>query len=318
MLRAGLVAIAVAACAPVFAQSFPARPIFMVVPFPPGGIDTVARLLAAPVSESLGQPVVVENRSGANGMIGSEYVARATPDGHTLLFATSSTLVSGVLLMKKPPIDTLRDFTPVSITYGGMQVIAVTSAVPATSLVQLVEYAKQNPGKLNYSTSGVGSVFHFYALALKDAAGVDMVHVPYKGTGPSLQALATGEVHVGFPSLQGIHAYAQKGTHRILAVVADQRNPNIPDVPAIKEVMPNFEKPPSWIGVFGQAKIPAPVLARLSTEFVRAANTAKVKAYMDSGGNELIAGTHEQGVAMVRRDLALTARAIKSAGLTPE
>jgi tripartite-type tricarboxylate transporter receptor subunit TctC len=314
--RVAFLLLAVAAGAS--AQSFPTRPLHVIVPFPPGGIDTVARLLAVPVGEALGQPVVVENRAGANGMIGSELVARAAPDGHTLLFATSSTLVSGVLLMKKPPVDTMRDFTPVSITYGGMQVLAVTSAVPATTLKQFVDYAKQHPGKLNYSTSGIGSVFHFYALALKDAAGVDMVHVPYKGTGPSLQALVVGEVQVGFPSMQGILPYVQKGTHRILAIVADARNRHAPDVPAINEVLPNFEKPPSWIGVLAPAKLPPPVLARLSTEFVKAANTPKVKAYMDQGGNELIASTHEQALATIRKDLELTARAIKAAGLIPE
>ena len=194
----GLLLAAVATVAA--AQVFPTKPVRVVVPFPPGGVDVLARVVTNKLGELTGQPFVLENRAGANGIIGSELVMRAAPDGYTLLVTTSSTMVTSVFLSKNVPFDPVKDFTPIGAMYEAVQLLAVRTGLPVNSVRDLVEYARRNPGKLTYATSGIGSAFHFMGEAFKQLTGTDILHVPYKGTGPVAVALIAGEVDMAFPS----------------------------------------------------------------------------------------------------------------------
>ena len=193
MLRTVLLSIAVMVSQLAFGQAYPVKPVRVIVPFPPGGVDVVARPIVTKMGELAGQPFVMENRAGANGIIGSEFVMRAAPDGYTLLVTTSSTLITSLFLSKNVPFDPVRDFTPVGAMYEGVQLLAVRAGLPVNNVRELIEYAKNNPGKLTYATSGIGSAFHFMGEAFKQMTGTDFLHVPYKGTGPVAVAIVSGE-----------------------------------------------------------------------------------------------------------------------------
>src|SRR5712691_2011813 len=251
------------------AQAPSSRPLKIVVPFPPGnGTDMLARLMAPKMTQALGQPVVVENRGGANGMIGAEAVARAAPDGTTILFTSPSTHVTSIFLSKNLPYDPVRDFTPITAAVEPVTVMIVNPSVPASSVKELIAYAKAHPGKLDYSSPGIGAVFHMSGELFKLGAGVDIVHVPYKGASPALAGVIAGEVSIGFNSLASVLPHMRSGKLRVLAVLEAKRYPGLPDVPSIAETLPGFEKPASWFGLFGPAGLPAQTLARLHGELV--------------------------------------------------
>src|SRR5712691_7760511 len=261
---------AIAVPGSAFPQSWPARPVRIVVPFPPGnGTDILARLMAPKMTQALGQPVIVENRGGANGMIGAEAVARAAPDGTTILFTSPSTHVTSLFLSKNLPYDPIRDFTPITAAVEPVTVMTINPSLPVNSVTELIAYARANPGKLDYSSPGVGAVFHMSGELFKLGAGVDIVHVPYKGASPALAGVTAGEVSIGFNSLASVLPHMRSGKVTVLAVLEANRYPGLPQVPSIGEFVPGFEKPASWFGLFGPAALPAPVLARLHEELVR-------------------------------------------------
>src|SRR3954466_10761852 len=184
MFRRMLAVVLASLAVPAAAQTFPSKPIRVIVPFPPGGIDTPLRLIGPRTQEHPGQPIVIDNRAGANGVIGSEFAARSAPDGYTLLWATSSTLVTAVFLQKSLPFDPVKDFTPLTIVYGGVETLSVPASSPYRTLRELIDEAKRNPGKLTYASSGVGSAYHLDGEFLAQAIGAPMLHIPTKGTGP--------------------------------------------------------------------------------------------------------------------------------------
>ena len=300
------------------AQTFPAKPIRMIVPFPPGGIDPVARLMAPKMAEALGQPIVVENRAGANGNIGSEIVARSPADGYTMLFATSSTLITGVFLSKTLPFYPLKDFTPVSNLYEPLHALAVHVALPVKSAKELIDYARRNPGKLSYSSSGVGSVFHMNSELFKQAAAIDIVHVPYKGIAPAVADLGEGRVEVGLAGYSNFRPLLAANKVRLLAVLEPRRYPRLPDLPALEELLPAFRKAPSWIGMLAPARLPKPILDRLHAAAVGAVKSPELQKYFDENSNLAIANTPEEFAAQMRADMDLTARLVKAIGIQPE
>ena len=240
-----LLAVLGAFSAPVFAQGFPIKPLRMVIPFPPGGIDTQARVLAQKMADDLGQPVVVENRAGANGNIGSENVARSAPDGYSMLFTSSSTMIIGPFVSKNAPLDPFKDFTPILNVYESTQTLAVPTSLPVNSVKELVAHARRNPGKLSYSSSGVGSWVHLTAEVFKQVSGTDIVHVPYKGTGPMVADLAAGRVEVSFPSYATAQNFLAAGKVKIIALAAPARYSGLPEIPTIGETFPAFQRPPT-------------------------------------------------------------------------
>ena len=299
-------------------QAYPAKPIRLVISSPPGGIDVYVRLFTPKASEILGQPIVAENQGGANGMIGASFVSRAAPDGYTLLFATSAPIVYGAILNKATPFDPVRDFTPILNVLDSLKVVTVHASLPVQTLQELVDHAKRNPGKLTYASSGVGSVFHMNGELFKLAAGVDMLHVPYKGTAAAATDLLAGRADVGFPALNNIKSQLSSGKLRILAVLENRRYAGLAQVPTLGELVPGFEPTPSWTGLFGPAGLAPAITERLNGAFRKALEAPEVKTFMDDNGAILTAGTPAEFAATVKRDLALAAKAVKAAGIKAE
>src|SRR5918993_1353497 len=250
-------------------SAYPSRPIRIVDPFPPGGpSDIVGRTISQRLSEALGQTVVVDNRGGASGIVGCEIVAKAAPDGHTLLLGPSGALTIQPTINPKLPFDPQRDFEPVTQLTSGPQVIAVNPAVPAKSVHELIALAKSKPGQLNYASGGSGTANHLAAEVFKLAAGVDVVHVPYKGTGPALTSVLSGEAQMIISSLLPALPHLKSGKLRALAVTSTSRSAAVPNVPTAAESgLPAFETS-SWHGILVPARTPRSIITRLHGELV--------------------------------------------------
>ncbi|MFM9969008.1 MAG: Bug family tripartite tricarboxylate transporter substrate binding protein [Burkholderiales bacterium] len=318
-ITTGFAMIAVAMPSISLAQNFPNKAMRIVVPFPPAsGLDTMGRLVAQKLSESFGQAVVVENRAGANGMIGSEMVARSAPDGYTLLTGTSSTHASSPFSIKNLSYDPVKDFTPITAGVTTTIVLAAATSLPVNSVKELLEYGKKNPGKLTYSSSGTGGALHMVAEMFKSSFSIDILHVPYKGSAPAITALATGEVSLAFNGTSESVALYKAGKIKILAVAEPKRYVHLPEVPALAETLPNYERPPGWFGFFGPTGLPQPVLARLNSEIVKALNTPDVNGKLDQIGLTVIGNSPAEFAALLKRSIELYSQAAKLAGVKPE
>jgi tripartite-type tricarboxylate transporter receptor subunit TctC len=306
--------------APAAAQAWPAaKPITIVVPVPPGPtIDMLARLVAAKLGESLGQTVIVDNRSGANGMIGSSLVAHAAPDGYTLLAATPASHVTAVHLMKNLSVDPVKDFTPIVAAVEPVTALVVNANLPVNSVAELIAYAKANPGKLSYGSSGVGSVFHLTGELFNRTAGVDIVHVPYRGVSQPMQDTAAGTIQLLHISLSSARGALDSGKAKVLAILEPQRYAKMPNVPSVSEVLPAFRKPSTWFGFFGPAKLPPQILARLNAEMRKAINAPDVRAKLEASDMTIIAGTPEEFAALQKDGIERFGEIIKAAGIQPQ
>jgi tripartite-type tricarboxylate transporter receptor subunit TctC len=302
------------------AQGWPAgRPITMVVPFPPGpALDLVARLVAGKLGEALGQTIVVENRSGANGTIGSNLVARAAPDGFTLLAATAGTHVTAVHLMKSLPYDPVKDFTPIVAAVEPVTCLAVNADVPVNSVGELIAYAKSRPDELSYGSSGVGSVFHMLGELFNQTAVVRIKHVPYRGVVPAMQDVISGHIPMVFISVSNALPAVQIGRVRILATLEPVRWARLAQVPSMSEIIPAFKKPSSWFGFLGPAGLPHDVTTRLNAEIVKALEAPDVVGKLDDNGMTVIGGTPEQFAALIEDGIIRYGAIIKAAGIQPE
>src|SRR5262252_346684 len=269
-MRAFLLApIGLLVCAGAFAQGYPAKPIHIIAPFPAGGgYDFLSRLLAAEMTKTFAQPVIVENKSGANGNIGTDAAAKSAPDGYTLLMGGNSPLSLNVGLYPKLPYDPLRDFQTISRVASQPNLFAANPRVPVKSVAELVQYAKANPGKLSYASNGNGSPQHLAAELLKRMAGVDIVHVPYKGAAPTAAALLAGEVSVAFNIILLPLPYVQSAKTTGLAVASSKRSPLAPDIPTMAELGYPIDID-TWYGLVAPAGTPKDVVAKLNAETVR-------------------------------------------------
>jgi len=301
------------------AQNYPVRPIRMLVTSPPGGAnDTQARVLGAKLAERLGQTVVIDNRAGASGMIAAEIVAKSAPDGHTLLAGTNSTFSVNPSLFPKVPYDTLRDFAPVVVTVMTPHVLLVHPSLPVQSVQALIALAKAQPGRLNYASSGNGSAFHLGMELLKTAAGVDIVHVPFKGSALSANAMIGGEVQMMLVGLPTGMPLAKSGRARALAVATPARSALAPELPTIAEAgVPGFGYQ-SWFGMVAPAGTPRPVIARLHEEFDRLLRQAEVRERLAALGYEVIATTPREMAEKIRADTQKWAKVIRDSGARAE
>jgi tripartite-type tricarboxylate transporter receptor subunit TctC len=296
-----------------------AKPITLVAPFPPGpALDLVARLAGLKLGSGLGQTVVVENRVGANGTIGANMIARATPDGYALLATTASTHVTAVHLMKNLPYDPVRDFTPIIAAVEPVTCLAVNAAQPVNSVAELIDYARRRPGELSFGSSGVGSVFHLMGELFNQTAGVTIKHVPYRGVAPAMQDVAGGHIEMTFISISNALGPMQDGHVKILAVLEPTRFGKLPDIRSMTEIVPTFRKPSSWFGFFGPPGLPAPILMRLNGEIGKALNAPDVKPTLDDNGLAVIGGSPEQFAALIRDGIERYGAIIKRAGIKPE
>ncbi|PBI87276.1 Tripartite tricarboxylate transporter family receptor [Variovorax boronicumulans] len=280
-------AAALLASAGAMADTYPSRPITLLVGFPAGGgADTVARIVGDKLGKLLGQPIVIDNKPGAGTTIASDQVARAAPDGYTLLLGSANLYGSDKLLYKSVKYDGARSFVPISRWSSAPMLLAVNKDVSAKTVQALIAEARQNPGKLAYSSSGAGVVTHLAGLSFEKAAGVQMLHVPYKGGAPSIQAVAAGDVQLTFGTPPSVLPMAQGQKLRVLAVTSGQRSPLFPDVPSVAEAGVKGYDYTFWFGLFGPAGLPPEVAQKLFDASVAALNDPEVKARMEKSGNE--------------------------------
>ena len=304
-----------AACA----QPYPIKPVRLVVTYTAGGpADIAARALAQKLAEMWGQQVVVDNRAGAGGIIGTELVAKAAPDGYTLLHGTAAGLIINPLLVKKLPYDTFRDFAPVSMVVIVPQLLVTHPALPATTLKELIALAKARPGALNYASVGIGSPNHLGMELLKSMAGIDMVHVPYKGATPAMADLIAGQVQLAFNGMASVLPQIASGKMKAIAIGSARRSPAAPDVPTVAEAgLPGFEYV-AWNGNFAPAGTPAALVNRLSADIRKALAAPDVVQRLASLGSEPGGNTPAEFAAYVKADHARWARVVQAVGLKAE
>ena len=299
------------------AQNYPERPIRLVVPVPPGGsLNLYTRMIAQQLTDLLGQTVVVDNRPGANGIIGADLVAKAAPDGYTLLMGASPTLgVNPTLYAGKMPYDPIRDFTPITMVAKGSPSLASNRDVPVKSIKELIAYAKANPGKLNYGTSGTGSGNHLMGEMLKAAAGIDIVHVPYKGGGPALVALLASEIDLMITPPPTFIPHAKAGRVRFLVVSSAERLPAIPDVPTIAESGFQGFEATFWYCVVGPRGLPQPVVKRLHAALTTVLTSAEFRDRLMADAVTAQSSTPQELTAFIKSEIPKFAKVIRQAGI---
>ena len=298
-------------------QAYPTRAIRFVVPTAPGGgPDVIARFLTPKLTEILGQQVVVDNRAGANALIGADVVAKAPADGYTWLFGTGQNTVNPSIL-KTMPHDIIKDFAPVSLVFQAPYFLLVHPAVPAKSVKEFIAFAKANPNKLNVGSGGIGSAAHLSAELLQVMTGIKMVHVPYKGVGIALADLVGGHIDLMFPALASGLPYHKSGRLRGLGITSPKRHPSAPDVPAIAETVPKFEAR-SWIGVLVPAGTPREIVNRLNSVFVKLVNTPEVREQLIAQGVDPETNTPDEFAVFLRNEVSRAAQVVKAAGIKPE
>ncbi len=299
--------------------SFPTKPVRFVVTSPPGGAnDTLNRALGAKLMEFIGQPVVIDNRPGASGFVAAEIVAKAPADGYTVLTGTEATLVTNPLLFPKAPYNTQRDFAPVTMTAAVNHVLLVHPSLPATSVQELIAVARSRPGQLNYASSGTGSAFHLGMELFKRMAGVDIVHVPFKGSALSVGAMLAGDVQMMLIGTATGLPLARSGKARALAMASAKRSPLAPELPTIAEAgVPGYEIS-SWFGAVVPAATAAPVIAKLHADFIRALRSPDLRERLAPAGYEIIANTPQQFSAHMLAQTKRLASVIREAGIRPE
>lgn len=314
-LRCVLVALACFACT-AYAQNYPTKPIRLVLPFPPGGgTDALARIIGPRLSESLGQTLVIDNRAGAAGNISAEIVARSQPDGYTLLVGFSTVLTTSKSLYSKLPFDPELDFEPITQLATAQYILVVHPSVPARSLAEFVALAKAKPGTLNYASSGAGSPLHLAAELFKTRAGIDLVHIAYKGGGPAALAVLAGEAQVLFGSVAATLPQTKTGRLRAFAVTGTKRSPLAPELPTIAELgYPGFNVT-AWDSVLAPRGTPKKIIARLNAEIVKVLRAPDIAALIRNVGYEPTGTTPEELAAIIKTESATWAKVIKDANI---
>jgi tripartite-type tricarboxylate transporter receptor subunit TctC len=301
------------------AQGFPSRPVKIIVPYAPGGAaDVVARLIATPMGEALGQQFIVENRPGASGITGVEAAMKSPPDGHTLLIADAGQWAINSALHPKLPYDATRDLAPIGKVTTLSMYLVVHESVPANTILELVALVKAKPGALNYGSSGTGTVHHLTMEAMKAALGLDIVHVPYKGTSQSIPALLGGQVSMAISALPSIAPHIKSGKVKVLGANTKKRSPFAPEIPAIAEFgVPEFDFP-GELGLLAPAGTPQAVLQKLSAALAQAVRRSEVSQRLTAMGMEPVGGTPEDLAAQIRADLRRYGDAVKASGAKVE
>jgi tripartite-type tricarboxylate transporter receptor subunit TctC len=303
----------------VVAQSYPARPIRWIVTYPPGGpTDVVARAIGSKLTAAWGQQIVIDNRAGAGGVIGTDLAAKAVPDGYTLLFGTSAGLTINPALSNKLPYDAVRDFAPVSLLVLNPQLLVVHPSVPANSVRELSALAKARPGQLNYASVGQGSPNHLGMELFKALTGTDMVHVPYKGTGPALTDLLGGQIQLMFNSMPSVLPLVASGKLKALAVGSAQRSAAVPDIPTVAEAgVPGFENV-TWYGMFAPAKTSRDIVVKLNHEVVRILAEPEMAQRLAGQGAEPRSSTPEELAKFMQVESQRWKKVIKAANIRLE
>ena len=298
------------------ATAYPTKPVRFIVPYPPGGTtDIVARGIAAKLSERFGQQVVIDNRGGASTIIGAEAAAKAVPDGYTILLVTATTISINPQVYPKLPYDAARDFAPITPAVYFPYVIAAHPSFSANSVSELIALAKAKPGTIKYSTPGTASTNHLAGALLETMAGIKLLHVPYKGSGPATTAMLGGEVHFVITGIASVLPQFKAGKAKILAVCGDKRLSNWPDIPAVGEAGLKGYEGGTWFGVVTRAGVPRPIIDQLNKEIIASLKTPQVKDSFTAQGFEVFTSTPEEFARFMKTDMARTAKVIKAAGI---
>jgi tripartite-type tricarboxylate transporter receptor subunit TctC len=296
-------------------QAYPSKPIRLVVPFPAGGsLDVVARAIGQKLTEAWGQPVVIDNRPGAGGNIGADLVAKSAPDGYTILEGALSTHAVNVSLYAKMPYDPIKDFAPITLVAVTPNVLVLNASYPVNSVPELLAYARANPGKLSFGSGSNGSAGHLAGELFKTEAGVDMVHIPYKGGAPALQALLAGDTQLMFDNLANSAAQIKAGKLKALAVTTAKRSSLMPELPTLSETgLPGFDIY-TWWGFMAPAGTPKEIIAKWNAEVTRILNSPEMKAFFAQQGAEPAPDSPEQFAALIRSEISKYAKIVKQSG----
>jgi len=301
------------------AQTYPTKPIRILIAQAPGSAtDVVSRVVGNRLSEELGQPIVIEAKPGAGGMLGTEAAARSVPDGYTLFMANNSTHGSNPAVYAKLPYDAVNDFAPIAFVASVPYVLVVSPSMPVSSVQQLIAHVKSSPGRINYASAGNGSTHHFCGELLKSMAGIDILHIPYKGTPPAIAGLLGGDVSMMFANLADIGSQIRSGKVKALAVTTARRASLLPELPTMSEAgLPGFEIV-SWFGLLAPAGTPAPIVARLNAEANKALARGDVQATLGAQALEVAPGTPEQFGVHIKSEIAKFTRIARAAGIKSE
>ena len=308
-------AVALAAATGVAAQSFPNKSIRVIVPYAAGGgTDIIARAVANEMTAALGEQMVIDNRGGGAGMTGTAVVGSSPPDGYTLLVTSGAPISVNISLFSKVPYDPVRNFAPISLLSTYSSFLVVHPSIPARSVKELIALSKTRPGQLTFASGGFGTTQHLSGEMLKAMAGIDIVHIPYKGGGQAIIDLLGGHVSMFFGSGGSVLQYVRTGKARLLAVTSAKRSPQVPDVPTVGETLPGFESQ-AWVGLFAPANTPREVIARLNAEAGKALQNPNVRNALAAQDYVVVGGTPEEFAEFIRKDTALWAGVIKKTGI---
>ncbi len=317
LLKTAIVLFVLALAAASAQAAYPERAIHLIVPYPPGGLtDAVARAVAKALSDRVQQPVVVENIAGGGGNIGADKAAKSPADGYTIFIGNNATVGLNTLVYKQLAFDPVADLAPIMLIAESQTVLVVNPSLPVKNVAQLIALAKSKPGQLNFGSTGTGGLSHLVGEFFNSGAGIQMTHIPYKGTGPALTDLLGGQIQVMFNDTSLPHI--QSGKLRALAVTGIKRWPQLADVPTLAELgMPGYETY-NWFGILAPAKTPAGIVARLNRELVAIMQDPAMKAWMESRGAEAVTSSPEEFAAYIKKDLAKWTRVVKEVGITAE
>ena len=316
-LLAALAALLAAAAAQ--AQAWPAKPVRWIVPYPPGGItDTVTRLVTQKVSEGIGQPIVVENRPGANSILGADLAAKATPDGYTFLTVIAAHAANATLYAGKLPFDPVKSFAPVSLAASAPLILTVSNAFPPKDMRELIAYAKANPGKVSFGSSGIGAAAHLTTELLKQTAAIDMVHVPYKGTAPALQGVMANDIQVLVDVPSSLMPHVRSGKIKALGMFSKSRVTGAPEVPTVAEAGGPPIESATWVAFLAPAGTPREVVARVSQEAAKAVNAPDLREKLVQMGIDPVGSTPDQLAQFLADEIAKWAKVINTAGVKAE
>ena len=300
------------------AQTWPTKTVRLVVPYAPGGaVDAFARPMAQRLAEQLSQQVLVDNRPGGNATIGADNIAKSAPDGYSIILTSINHYITP-LFSKNVPYDPVRDFTPIAIVCNAPNIIAVHPSLPVSSLQELIDYAKKNPGKLHYGTTGVGSTHHLGGLMLAQLAGIDIEHVPYKGGSPTMTDVLAGAIPMVIVTASTILPHARAGKLRALGVIEAKRYDGAKDLPAVGEVVPGYAVPETWLGVIGPVNLPQPIVTRLNEEIRKAIHVPEVKSRLEGLGFVVTGNSPVEFHATIVKDLEVFRGIVTKAGIKPE
>ncbi len=309
-----------AACSSAaIAQAFPQKPIRVVTQYDSGSSgDLSIRIVAPVISKTLGQPVIIENRPGAGGVLAAEQVRRAEPDGYTLAASSSALYIIRPFLVKQMPFDPAKDFTPITLYQEAITFLVARADFGPASFKELLEHARQHPGTIEFGTSGIGTEGHLAGAEIMELANVRLTHVPYKSSALALRDVASGQLQTSFSIYVSVVPFLKSGKVKALAVLRDVRSPRLPEVPTIAELIPGFEAPSSWTGIFGPARLPIALARKIQAAFAQAAKDPETAAKLAEGGFDVVTSTPEEFAARMKTETALIGRLVKNAGIKAE